>query len=257
MASDTENNIKKFWSYNIFYLVGYTIFLIASVRSYIAKNNLWALINLVIALIFLIIFAVNMGLTKNSIKNYREKLKKHFKEVIEIKDSPQSIALGFAIGTAIAVLPTFGFGALVGLGIILIFKRVSKVSLFASFLVWNPFVLGFLIPLEYGIGNFLLGGNPILTYNLEFLEILTNYSKKYLLGNLIITFVASSVSYALIYVLADRNQERYKKLIQKPLEQIIETVEAKVVKVDEKIKEKVEEAKETVQNISEKIIENK
>ena len=243
-ASNIKNNIKKFWSYNIFYLVGYIVFLIASVKSYIAKNNLWALINLAIALIFLIIFAVHMGLTKNSIKNYREKLKKHFKEIIEIKDSPKSIALGFAIGTAIAVFPTFGLGALIGLGIILIFKKVSKVSLFVAFLIWNPFVLAPLTLIAYKIGDFLLGGNPILTSNLRFLEILTNYSKKYLLGNLIITLVASSVSYVFIYVLADKNQEGYKKLIQEPLKEVIETVEEKVIQVDEKIQEKVQEAKE-------------
>ncbi len=254
MDSDTKNIIKKFWSYNIFYLVGYTIFLIASVKSYITKSGLWALINLVIALIFLIIFAVNIGLAKKSIKNYREKLKKHFEEVIQIKDSPQSIALGFAIGTTIAVLPTFGFGPLIGLFMILIFKKISKVSLFASFIIWNPVILALLIPLEYWMGDFLFGGGPIIINNLWFLDIFSNYSKRYLLGNLIVTIIASSLSYAIIYALADKNQEKYKKLIEKPLQEAIETFEEKIVKVDEKIKESVEEIGE---KIKENVIENK
>ncbi len=188
----------------------------------------------------------------NKIKNYREKLKKHFKEVIEIKDSPKSIALGFAIGTAIAVLPTFGLGVLIGLGIALIFKGVSKISLFASFLVWNPFILGSLIPLEYEIGNFLLREGMTATSNVGILNVFSDYSKKYLLGNLIITFVFSTLSYVIIYVLTDKNQKQYKKFIKEPLEQVIETVEEKIVKIDEKIQEKVQEAKE----IGERIIEN-
>src|SRR3989344_4149920 len=234
MIDKFKKIIKDFFISNIWYLIGYTIFLIASVKSYISGNDLWALINIIIAIIFLTAFAVHMGLTKSSIKRYREKLKKHFKEVIEIKDSPQSIALGFAIGTAIAVLPTFGFGALIGLGIILIFKKISKVSLFATFFIWNPFILAPLTLLEYQIGDFLLSGDPIITYNLGFLNIFTNYSKKYLLGNLIVVLISSALSYALVYVLADRNQEKYKKLIAKPLEQVIESVEEKIVKVDEK-----------------------
>ena len=260
MDSNTKENIKKFWTHNIFYLLGYIVFLIAGANSYTAKNNLWALINLAIALVFLIIFAASAGLTKDSIKGhrdfinkYREKLRNHFKEIIQIRDSPHSIALGFAIGTAIAVFPTFGLGAIIGLGIALIFKKISKVSLFAAFLVWNPFILAPLTLLEYKIGNFLLKGNSVLTNNLEFLEILTHYSKIYLLGNIIVVFIASFLSYAMIYFLADKHQEKYKKFIKEPLEQVIETVEKKVIEIDEKIQEKVEEVKETC----EKIIENK
>jgi len=253
MESITKNNIRKFWTYNIFYLAGYIVFLIAGTNSYTHKNNFWTLINLAIALAFLIIFAVSTSLTKEAIKKHREKLKNHFKEIIKIRDSPHAIASGFAIGTAIAVFPTFGLGALIGLGIALIFKKISKVSLFAAFLVWNPFILAPLTLLEYKIGDFLLRGSSTLTQNLQFLEILTSYSKKYLLGNIIITFAAAALSYAVIYVLADKHQEKYKKFVKEPLEQVIETVEEKVVKIDEKIQEKVEEAKETC----EKIIENK
>lgn len=188
-------------------------------------------------------------------KKHREKLRKHFQEIITIKDSPQAIALGFTIGTAIAVLPTFGFGPLIGLFMILIFKKISKVSLFASFIVWNPIILALLIPLEYWVGDFLLGRGQIISNSLWFLDIFANYSKRYLLGNIIVTVIASSLSYAVIYALADKHQDKYKRLIEKPLQEAIETFEEKIVKVDEKIKEKVEDAHEKVQEIGEKLIE--
>jgi hypothetical protein len=253
MENITKNNIRKFWTYDIFYLIGYIVFLIASAGSYAAEDNFWALINLAIALVFLIIFAASANLTKDSIRKYREKLKNHFKEIIQIRDSPHAIASGFAIGTAIAVLPTFGLGALLGLGIALIFKKISKISLFAAFLVWNPFILAPLTLLEYQIGEFLLRGSSTLTHNLEFLEILTRYSGRYLLGNIIITLAAASLSYVIVYFLADKHQEKYKRFVKGPLEQVIETVEEKVIKIDEKIQEKVEECKE----VCEKIIETK
>jgi len=253
MNNDVKKRIRKFWTRNIFYLVGYIIFLIAGAKSYTAKNNLLAFVNLFIALAFLMMFAVSTNFTKESIKIQREKLKAHFKEIIKIRDSPHAIATGFAIGTAIAILPTFGLGALIGLAIALIFKRISKLSLFAAFLVWNPFILAPLTLLDYEIGNFLLKGDSILVHNLEFLEILTHYSKAYLLGNLIVTIIVSSLSYLVIYILVNKHQERYTKFVKELLEQVIETVEEKVIKIDEKIQEKVDECKE----VCEKIIESK
>ena len=42
------------------------------------------------------------------LKKILSKLKNHFKEVIKLKEDPKSIALGFGIGTFIAILPTLG-----------------------------------------------------------------------------------------------------------------------------------------------------
>ena len=62
-------------------------------------------------------------------KNFKEKFKKRLEEVLEIKTSPHSIAAGFAIGTFIAILPTFGLGLFIGIILLFIFKRISKISM--------------------------------------------------------------------------------------------------------------------------------
>ena len=69
------------------------------------------------------------------VKKFKEKLKHHFQEVLKTKTSPHSIALGFAIGTLIDILPTLGFGFFLGLLVGLIFEKVNKYSLFGAIIL--------------------------------------------------------------------------------------------------------------------------
>ena len=159
---------------------------------------------------------------KKRYKNYKKKVEKHFKEVLKIKASPHSIALGFAIGTAIALLPTFGLGVLIGLGILLIFKKISKVSMLFAFLIWNIFVLYPLYGLAYKIGDWILGDVAVQTYSIRFLGEFFAYSRRFLLGNLIITITFTLISYLIIYIIAIKYQKQYKKTIKEPVEEAIE-----------------------------------
>ena len=138
------------------------------------------------------------------------KLKSHIKEVIEIKTSPESIAAGFSIGTLIAVLPTFGLGILIGLIVLFLFKKVSKISMFLAFAIWNPLVLLLLYPFEYALGNYLLIDIPITKFRLEILNQIFVYTGRYLLGSFIFATIISFISYFLIYFFSKKFQESKK-----------------------------------------------
>ena len=144
------------------------------------------------------------------VRRIRDKLRKHFEQVLELKDSPSSIAMGFAIGTFIAIFPTFGLGIFIGLIFIAIFKNISKVSMLVSFAIWNPFVLAFLFPLEYGLGDFILSGLSLTKFKFAILNQIFVYTARYLLGNLIFSVVISSVCY--IFVLCAVTKFQGKKL---------------------------------------------
>ncbi|MEK6935935.1 MAG: DUF2062 domain-containing protein [Nanoarchaeota archaeon] len=214
-------------------LAGYILFLIISTRFYLHNDNFGALMSILTALLFLIVFAGQMSITRTSVKNYQDKISRHFKEVFSVRDSPQAIASGFAIGTAIAVLPTFGLGAIVGIFVVLIFKKISKIALFAAFIIWNAFILTPLAVLEFKIGGILLKNVPTTTYKIEILNELFVYSRDYLLGNLIITILATILSYWIIYALAKKYQEQYRIIIKEPLEEILKKVGEKVQELDE------------------------
>jgi len=156
------------------------------------------------------------------------KLKTHFKGVLRIKSSPHSIAMGFALGTLIAILPTFGLGIFIGLGIILIFKKISKISMMVSFIIWNPVVLFFMYGLSYTIGDFLFIGSPIKTYELEILNKLFVYSRRFLIGNLILAVSLSMVCYFIVFFSTRYYQKTHPlKKIEKIIQEELQRLEIK------------------------------
>ncbi len=128
-------------------------------------------------------------------KKYKDKLKHHFAQVLKTKNSPHEIALGFAIGVLIAVLPTPGISVLLGVLIILIYEKINKYSLFGALALFNPF---FMIPfyyLSFKVGDLIFGTEPVLRFNIVFLNAVYNYTRRYLVGNLIVAVITSIMAY--------------------------------------------------------------
>jgi uncharacterized protein len=143
-------------------------------------------------------------------KKSREKVRKHFDEVIRIKTNPKEIAQGFALGTLIAVLPTFGLGVFIGFGFLLIFKKLSKIGMLISFLIFNPIVLAGIYSLSFIIGDLIFKDIPIMIIDFTFFEKLFYYSRRFLVGNLILAVTISFLSYWIVYWIVKIYQENEK-----------------------------------------------
>jgi uncharacterized protein len=135
-------------------------------------------------------------------KHIKEKIKHHFHEVLKTKTSPHSIALGFSIGTFIALLPTPGFNVLLGFLILLIFEKVNKFSLFAALAVWNPFTQIPIYFLSYKLGDFIFRAAPVRQYEVVLIDHLYQFTRRYLIGNLIIAVTLSLISYFIVKKIA-------------------------------------------------------
>ena len=129
---------------------------------------------------------------------FTEKVRNHFREIIRIKTSPHSIALGFAIGTFIKLLPTPGLNILLALLVVIIYKKVNKFALFGALLFWNPVFIIPLYTLSYEVGNMLFGATPVIKYNIVILDHIYNFSRRFLVGNLIISTTISILSYPVV-----------------------------------------------------------
>ncbi len=156
-----------------------------------------------------------------------KKLKKRLEEVAEIKTSPHSIAAGFAIGTLIAILPTFGLGIFIGLAVVFIFKKVSKISLLISFVVWNPAVLFSLYPLSYRIGDLFLANIPVHSYKIQILNQIFVHSRRFLVGSVVLAVTVAIASYLVILILADFYQRKKIKGLKEEAKELKKTLEVK------------------------------
>lgn len=81
---------------------------------------------------------------------------KLFKEIFSIKDSPKSIAKGFALGSFIGMIPIPGFQVFVAYGLSKLFKTNTKsacIAVFNTNLFTGVFIFGF----NYWLGKKVLG----------------------------------------------------------------------------------------------------
>ena len=134
------------------------------------------------------------------IKRLKQRLKRHFLEVLELKTSTVSIAAGFAVGSLISILPRPGFGVILGTIVVILFKRINKMSTFLALALWNPLTLAPIYALSFKIGYGIFGRAPIVKYKFTILEQVYYYTKRFLVGNIISAICISALCYLLSYI---------------------------------------------------------
>jgi uncharacterized protein len=145
------------------------------------------------------------------IKKTRKYFEKHLDLIFQTKSSPHSIALGFALGTFIGILPTPGISLLLAIIIIFIFKRISKYSLIGAILLWNPLVQSPIYALSYKLGKLIYRNRPIVEYQVTIYKQVYEYTLRYLTGNLILAITISILCYFLVFGLVKLiNRKRFK-----------------------------------------------
>lgn len=135
-------------------------------------------------------------------KNYKNrlvfKLKRHFLEVLRTKTSDHSVAMGFAIGSFVAILPTPGISILIGIAIVAIFKKINKYALFLAMIVWNIWTLAPIYWASYEIGQAIFGDTEVIVWEFEQLDQVFEYTRRFMVGNLFLSIPISVLSYFLV-----------------------------------------------------------
>jgi hypothetical protein len=128
--------------------------------------------------------------------------------MLKARATPHDIALGFACGTFWCILPT------PGLSILLAFAtaglmRMSRLSLVASVVVWNPlFVLPLYPTLALPIGQLLLDDAEKTEFKIEILNTVARLGGKLFVGSAIVSLIVAVVAYVLIRRAAEVYQKR-------------------------------------------------
>lgn len=137
-----------------------------------------------------------------------ERIKHHFLEVIRIKKTPHEIALGFAVGTLIDILPTFGINILLAFLAILLYKKLNKIAVFGALIFWNPF---FTVPIHayaFKLGGSLFSASQTEIFNTASLDNAYNFSRNYLIVITAFAFGLALTSYGIIWLIATIIQKR-------------------------------------------------
>lgn len=127
--------------------------------------------------------------------NLTSKLKAEWSKLLLGDFTPHDIALGLAIGTLVTLLPTFGFSALLAMLLIFIFPTINRPAIFVSLIIWNPL---FQIPIyaaSFQLGSMLFVDAPLVKYDIEVLNQLYSFTRRFLIAHLIIVGVITVATY--------------------------------------------------------------
>ncbi|MDD3175962.1 MAG: DUF2062 domain-containing protein [Candidatus Nanoarchaeia archaeon] len=144
----------------------------------------------------------------NFITKLLRKIKNYLEEIIKIKQTPHSIASGFAIGTFISTMPTPGLNILLGVLISYFSKTINKLALFGGILFWNPLLTPITYSLAFKIGQFILDEH--ILFEPTIYQLFFHYSKTFLLGITILALITSIVSYLVVLIITYFYQKRNK-----------------------------------------------
>ena len=123
-------------------------------------------------------------------------IKKEWSKLLLGEFTPHNIAFGLAIGSLVTLLPTFGFSALLALLLIFIFPNINRPAVFVSLIIWNPLVQIPIYGLSFQLGTMLFTDAPLVKYDVEILNQLYSFTRRFLVAHLIIV---SSIT-LLVYV---------------------------------------------------------
>lgn len=148
------------------------------------------------------------------ISKYKGQLYRFLVSLSNPQISSKRLALGFGVGTFIAILPTPGFGILLGIFVVFLFKKINKISMIFSFAVWNPLLLAPIYLLSYKIGALLFNPSSVsLPGNTGWFSEVLIYIKTYLFGNALLALVFSIISYFTVLKIA--NLYKQKRAVRK------------------------------------------
>lgn len=124
-----------------------------------------------------------------------------FKKVLHLRDSTHQIALGFAIGVSVGILPTLGFGALILAGLA-VFIRFNIFSAIVGTLINNPVFVPFWVASSYKVGEVITRMGVDLSEK-GFLQNLFGFGLSFLVGNIILSITLGIVSYFVIFLIIE------------------------------------------------------
>ena len=146
--------------------------------------------------------AYNVGMVQEtqffqiSFNQIAVRVKQQWQELTRLNTSTDNIALAFAVGTFISVLPIPGIDLALVTLLAAIFKQLNKAGMLAALAVWNTFVVAPIYVLSHKVGASL----PLLAEQ--------HLAVAFLVGNLLLAVGITAVSYFIVHTSLGRCQLR-------------------------------------------------
>lgn len=154
---------------------------------------------------------------KHPFVRFKRKARLTYLKILRIDDPPERIARGAAIGVAMGVLPTFGFGIVFSLAAAFILRANKAASVLGSFIM-NPVTIPFFWMASIIVGAMVTGDDYSSIYaemkEKGFVLGAGRATIVYLIGNVFVTIVTTIPSYYIVkkWIIRHRRKKEEKRL---------------------------------------------
>ena len=85
-------------------------------------------------------------------KTIKNRVKERVSSLLDPDATPHQIAMSFAVGTFIEILPAFGLKTLISVGVLSAFRSMNRLALLAAIALWNSFLIAPIYGMSYALG---------------------------------------------------------------------------------------------------------
>ncbi|WP_336326348.1 DUF2062 domain-containing protein [Halovenus sp. HT40] len=166
---------------------------------------------------------------RSRLRGYVDRVRAALYESFTHDSTPRQVALSFALGTFITMLPTLGVGLLLFVLLVRLFEWINSVALFSSVIVFNPavkwgvyagsFALGFV--LLGPVDGFAIGDTPSFGDGSEIVV-------RLLVGNTILAVLATVLAYLIVYRLVVAYQRNSLPVLEETVEEMVDELETQL-----------------------------
>ncbi|MCP4428001.1 MAG: DUF2062 domain-containing protein [Chloroflexi bacterium] len=140
--------------------------------------------------------AYEISIPKILLTKFTALAQRQWQELARSNDSPRRLALAFAIGAFISLLPLPGLDLALMTVLAAWFKQLNRAALYAAAAVWNSFVVAPFYALSHQVGGFIFqtGRVPEIPFSGQTGLLV----QRFLLGNLVVAFSVTAVSFLIV-----------------------------------------------------------
>lgn len=136
------------------------------------------------------------------------KLRRNIIGTLRTDDSERLVAFSFALGTLISSFPTPGFSAIIAALVAITFKKLNKVAMLTSLIIWNTLTI---LPLYWAavkIGALIFGPSETLLFEYTHFNTAYHFTKHFVIGGSIVSVPFALLNYALTLYIVRRIKKR-------------------------------------------------
>lgn len=168
-------------------------------------------------------------MASSTLRGYADRARAALYDSFTHEYTPRQIALSFALGTFITMLPTLGAGLILFVLLARLFDWINSVALFSSVVVFNPvvkwgvyagsFALGFVVlgPVE----GFAVGDTPSFGDGSDIVL-------RLLVGNTILAVLVTVLAYLIVYRLVVAYQRNSLPVLEETVGEMVDELETQL-----------------------------